>query len=155
MLNQLLAKADSEYTCLIHQNQWKTKEDSQIIALTAEIKGPQAMVAKFNHKPFKPKSKVPEVMKKPAPLTPTPKLPNKIMHWKRTPPKPGDEKKSQKDKLGKMQWWCETCNLWNLTHMTEKHKAKNPLAFLPGASLCQVLGDFWRSFCAVCSFPSC
>jgi len=98
MLNQLLAKADSEYTCLIHQNQWKTKEDSQIIALTAEIKGPQAMVAKFNHKPFKPKSKVPEVMKKPAPLTPTPKLPDKIMHWKWTPPMRRSHKRTNWEK---------------------------------------------------------
>jgi len=141
-LNQLLTKADSKYTHLVHRNQWKTVEDLQIITLMAEIKGLQATVAKFQRKPIDPKSRAPEATKKPAHPPPNPKLPDKIMHWKRTPPKPGDEKKSQKDKSGKMRWWCETCNLWNLTHMTEKHKAKNPLAFLPGASLCQVLGDF-------------
>jgi len=116
VLNQLLAKADSEYTRIVHQNQWKTEEDSQIIALTVEVKGLQAMVAKFNYKPFELKPKAHEAPKKPAP-TPTLKLPDKAMHWKQTPPKPGDEKKLHKDKSGKMQWWCETCNLWNLMHM--------------------------------------
>ena len=101
MLNQLLAIANSEYTHLVRRNQWKTMDDLQIIALMAEIKGLQATVAKFQCKPFDPKSRVPEAMKKPAPLPPNPKLPDKIMHWKRTPPKPGDEKKLQKDKLGK------------------------------------------------------
>jgi len=140
-LNQHLTKANSEYTHLVHLNQWKTKEDLQIIALTVEVKGLHAMVAKFNCKPFEPKPKAPEALRKPAP-TPTPKLPNKAMHWKQTPPKPGDEKKSQKDKSGKMRWWCESCNLWNLMHMTDKHKAKNLIVNLPGASLWQVMGDF-------------
>ena len=62
-LNQLLTKADSEYTRLVCRNQWKTMEDSQIIALTAEIKGLQATVAKFQCKPFDPKSRVPEATK--------------------------------------------------------------------------------------------
>ena len=47
-LNQHLTKANSEYTHLVHLNQWKTKEDLQIIALTVEVKGLHAMVAKFN-----------------------------------------------------------------------------------------------------------
>ena len=70
-LNQLFTKANSEYTHLICRNQWKSEEESQVMALMAEVRGLRAIFAKFNNhrlpaKPFDEKLNLTEGPKKPG-----------------------------------------------------------------------------------------